>query len=157
MCHSDHLLLIVGGTGITGAISIANWWADSFGSRRDQSKSLRIVWSVRTEDMAQLQEVQDLQITMAVFQNMEFIIHISSQGSRLDSGSLLSSFLVSRIGPCSNGAWVYVSGPDGLLIAAETACVKEAKRLRHANRHVNRDNASTAVTMLSWYIARWSL
>ena len=142
-------------------MSIANWWADNFGSRTNQSKSLRLVWSVRTEDVAQLREVQDLQITMAVFRNMDFIIHVSSQGGRIDTGNELSSFLGSRVGSSNNGAWVYVSGPDGLLIAVETACVKQAKLLRQTNRHGNRQqnsvDASTAIKKLEWYVARWSL
>lgn len=79
MLHADHLLLLVGGTGITGALTIANWWAENFGSRTDQSKSLRLAWSVRTEDVARLSEVQDLQIFIAAFRNMEFNIHISGQ------------------------------------------------------------------------------
>ncbi|KAK4579800.1 hypothetical protein LTR86_000001 [Recurvomyces mirabilis] len=131
--RSNHLLLIVGGTGITGAISIANWWADNYGSRTDESRSLRLIWSVRTEDEVHLREIQDLQITMAVFRNMETAIHVSGRQGRLHPGNELSRFLASRAGTHID-AWVYVSGPDGLLAAAEAACVEQAKHLRHAIR-----------------------
>ena len=153
MYHADHILLLVGGTGITGAMTIAKWWAENFGARIDKFKSLRLIWSVHTEDIARLTEVQELRICMAAFGNMEFNIHVSSQLGRLDSDKQLGEFLASRVGPSSNGAWVYASGPSGLLMSAETACVKEAKRQRQAYN----DSANTAITKFEWYIAQWSL
>ncbi|KAK3673874.1 hypothetical protein LTR78_006076 [Recurvomyces mirabilis] len=154
--RSNHLLLIVGGTGITGAISIANWWADNYGSRTDQSRSLRLLWSVRTEDEVHLREIQDLRITMAVFRNMEIAIHVSGHQGRLQPGNELSEFLATRAGPHID-AWVYVSGPDGLLAAAEAACVGQAKRLRHGTRSESNGETNTTIIGFRWYIARWSL
>ncbi|KAK0941801.1 hypothetical protein LTR29_006693 [Friedmanniomyces endolithicus] len=144
-----------GGTGITGALDIANWWAAKHGSVVDHSKSLRLVWSIREEEVERVQEVQDLQITMAVFRNMEFVVHASGKLGRLDPEKQLAAFLGSRGGTSSGGgAWVYVSGPEGLLADAETACVRKAKELRRGSAG---DSAGMMVGKLDWYIARWSL
>ncbi|KAK1820890.1 hypothetical protein LTR12_004761 [Friedmanniomyces endolithicus] len=153
--HADHLLLLAGGTGITGALDIANWWAAKFGSVVDHSKSLRLVWSIREEEVERVQEVQDLQITMAVFRNMEFVVHASGKLGRLDPEKQLATFLASRVGTGGGGgAWVYVSGPEGLLADAETACVRKAKEMRRGSAG---DSAGTMMGKLDWYIARWSL
>ena len=152
--RANHLLLIVGGTGITGAMAISNWWADNYGSRTDQTRSLRLVWSIRSEEMARLREVEDLQIIMAAHRNMEFVVHISGQEGRLEPEKELAGFMALRDGMPGSSAWVYVSGPSGLLTDAETACVQEATRLRRASHD---GSAGTCVTTLEWYIARWSL
>ncbi|TKA55282.1 hypothetical protein B0A49_12684, partial [Cryomyces minteri] len=153
MYTANHTLLLVGGTGITGALTIANWWAKEHGSRADQSKSLHLIWTVRTQEMTSVDEVQDLQTIMAAFRNMEFVVHVSSELGRLQPASQLSSFLASRVGSCGARALVYVSGPDGLIQGTETACVEYRRGLRRAKD----DKTGLAVTELDCYVARWSL
>ncbi len=105
--------------------------------------------------MERVQEVQDLQITMAVFRNMEFVVHASGKLGRLDPEKQLAAFLASRMGTGGGGgAWVYVSGPEGLLADAETACVRKAKEMRRGSAG---DSGGMMVGKLDWYIARWSL
>ena len=150
MYTADHVLLIAGGTGITGALSIANWWAAIYGSTESMSKSLRLIWTIRVPNTVLVREVQELQALMAATSNMHFGVHVSSHAGHLDPERQLNDFLR---GDTQNGrAWVYASGPEGLLASVEAACVKQGTRPDRTMGEVG----STAVTELDWYMARWS-
>ncbi|KAK0278520.1 hypothetical protein LTR35_009259 [Friedmanniomyces endolithicus] len=148
---ADHILAVVGGTGITGALCIANWWAAKYSSLPAQTKSFRLVWTIRDRATAQVEEVQQLQALMRGAANMEFHVHVSSSAGRLDAEEEVRGFVGPRKGARQGKVWVYVSGPEGLLARVETACVKEKKELSRGER------SGGLVSGLEWYVARWSL
>ncbi|TKA83918.1 hypothetical protein B0A55_00228 [Friedmanniomyces simplex] len=150
---ADHILAVVGGTGITGALSIANWWASRFSALPPEARSFRLVWSIRERATGKVQEVQELQALMREAPNMEFSTHVSSTEGRLNADDELRNFLVPKKGSRQGKAWVYVSGPEGLLASVETACVKQGKLLRTEKGATSEGGISA----LDWYVARWSL
>ena len=137
---------------MTGALSIADWWYYTRSSRPRQTASFRLVWSIRERSMEQVQEVQDLQDLMRSVPNMEFSTHVSSAAGRLGVESELNSFLDSRE-PRNGKAWVYVSGPEGLLASVEAACVKGRRSLQSTET----GKQEGGITRMDWFIARWSL
>lgn len=150
---ADHILAVVGGTGITGALSLANWFALTHGSSPRTAKSFRLVWTIRKRATEQLREVQELQSLMRATPNMDFLIHESSSAGRLNAEDTLSGFLRPKDEQPRGKVWVYVSGPEGLLRSVETACVKHRRSLQTETRA---DNGNTAVD-LDWYVARWEV
>lgn len=166
---SDHIICIAGGTGITGAISIANWWVknrsdsqirhdsiDSDLSTKSSIARLSLIWTVRYADMAQVREWSQLVEHAQKIDGLDIQLRVSSTDGRLDCaeflaskilrpGSYLSSEIKQQmIGQTSSQPWVYVSGPEGLLRSAETACIEVRRQTK--DRH-----------SLNWYIANWEV
>ena len=121
-------MAIAGGTGITGALSIADWRLQRHGS--DASKLLHLIWSVRSRDIADLDEVGVLQKRVAHLPNVQVQVHVSSEDGRLDMESALASFLECVHGASKDRAWVYASGPKGMVSGVEGACIKQQRKLR---------------------------
>ncbi|CAI6337609.1 unnamed protein product [Periconia digitata] len=141
---ASHIMCIVGGTGITGACSLVHWWL----SNGMQDTFMTVVWTVRERRTADVQEWLDLQSASRSDRNLTLILHVSSETGRLEPESVLQRHLMVEetrsTGP--DCAWIYASGPDGLLRATEAACVNVKK---------HSDNAERA--NVSWYIARWEV
>jgi hypothetical protein len=99
-------------------------------------------------------------------------IHVSSEEGRLDVGAVLRQRLSSQaaeyhtheqgkeaasIEP-ARSAWVYVSGPEGLLRKADDACVNLEHKVRAARRKRRSDGDNyIAVETLGHYVAKWEV
>lgn len=147
MHTANHVLLVVGGSGITGALSISNWWESRFGSTTSRTKSLRLVWTVRTLEVTEVEEVQQLQAVIRTKVNMEFTIHVSSQYGHLNCSEELNKTISTE--DHGGSVWVYASGPDGLLLDMEDACQ------RISGLQVGKGGPAQR-KRLSWYIADWT-
>ncbi|KAK3650128.1 hypothetical protein LTR56_006403 [Elasticomyces elasticus] len=146
MLTADHFLLVVGGSGITGALSIANWWASHHSPDPSRPKTVRLVWTVRSADVARVDEFRLLQGIMDAREDTEYVVHDSSGSGRLSCEDEVNR--AAREGRM----WVYASGPEGLLGAVEKACQVRARGLRKGAV----DESSGKHSELSWYVARWS-
>ncbi|QIX01961.1 hypothetical protein AMS68_007478 [Peltaster fructicola] len=135
---ADHIIVLAAGTGVTGALSLARWWA--IRNRSAPHGSLRIVWSVRDVDMAELQEVQYVQAYADEFANMEFIIHDSSTKGRINMHQEMGSAL-----QAGSRTWVYISGPETFSADAEAACWERKTKLGHGQ------------DSLAWYTASYAV
>lgn len=145
---ADHVLLLVGGTGITGAISIARWWISNFSGAISSARTLHLIWTVRDRGFARAQEVDDLKVIAERMANMTVDNHVSSEAGRLQPDIEIDRFMSSRQRG-GERCWVYVSGPAGLMEDVETACVRYRKRLGSKKKRV-------CSPRLNWYIASYS-
>lgn len=129
---ADHLIAIVGGTGITGALSLADWWLSQKSPRNGVHGHLRIIWTIRERTMADLAEIHALQAAMkaSTEHKASLQIHVSSETGRLDPNEAIEELLSGLEGR----AFVYISGPEGLSAGVEDACVR-IKRTK-ARHHV---------------------
>ena len=153
---ADHIICVVGGTGITGAISLATWWLNSR-SYHDNAH-FTLIWTVREHDTAMLQEWSDLESRCQELRNINLQVHVSSESGRLDVHQTLRKLTADeRKGEStiSRRAWVYVSGPAGLLNQAEDACVDIAADLRRSKK--SSTESKHGATALDYYIARWEV
>ena len=107
------------------------------------------MWTVRRHASSQVQEVEEMQALIQGMPNMHCQIHVSSESGRLSPHDELSNFLSQREAR-KGRAWVYVSGPDGLMASSETACVQQKRALRSAKDR-------TGVTELDWHVTRYSV
>ncbi|EME49618.1 hypothetical protein DOTSEDRAFT_68412 [Dothistroma septosporum NZE10] len=167
MHAANHILLLVGGTGVTAALSVASWWAGKYSdSQPPTQRSLRLIWSTRGQADWQLQEVEELRRTVKECPNMELVLHDSTQAGRVDPQNALDDFL----GPVAckstspalgcgasksqkeGTAWTYVSGPEGLMKSAEAACVRQQISLRKASKA-----KPTGISNLTWYISDFNV
>lgn len=125
------MIAIVGGTGITGALSLANWWISRHCTIPPTKPRLKIVWSIRDIKTADIAEIYALQEHLQnLEQTADLQIHVSSQSGRLLPGPVLDSFIEVRPDSAGKNTFVYISGPEGLAAAAETACVRQKRQLR---------------------------
>jgi ferredoxin-NADP reductase len=132
------VIAIVGGTGITGALSLANWWISrQYPTTTPSKPRLKIVWSVRDIKMADIAEIHAFRERLQTLeQTADLQIHVSSQLGRLLPESVLDD--------------LYISGPEGLATSAEDACVRQ-KRLLRASRQPNRRKE------ISWHNATFTV
>ena len=85
------VLCLVGGTGITGALSLARAWLRHRGA--DRAARFRLVWTVRAPETARVAEVQALQADSAARAvNMEVVVHVSRTDGRIDPTACLAEF-----------------------------------------------------------------
>lgn len=154
---ANHIVCIVGGTGLTGAYSLALWWLEH--RQRDPRARFTLIWTVRHRDTAQLLEWQELEERARTIGTcVELNLHVSSeQGRMVAMEALRSAFGRSdeKASICEEKAWIYVSGPAGLLDDTEDACVALQSETRRA-RKAQRDTGLT-VNHLDHYIARWEV
>lgn len=162
---ADSIICTVGGTGLTGAYSLALWWL----ANRSQESGTRfsLIWTVRHRDTALLREWRELEDKIGTEGNGRITsrVHVSSEDGRVDVGTILREHFGSQDGDedtrtASKGdsrkAWVYVSGPEGLLRHAEEACVKLEHELRAAKRKTSRGE-NVAIDSLDHYVAKWEV
>lgn len=153
---ADRVVCVVGGTGLTGAYSLALWWLEC--RSREPKAYFTLVWSIRQRESACLEEWQQLEDRVAGVQNMSSRVHVSSEDGRLDIAKALRGELAAADGVekvSSSHAWIYASGPVGLLRAAEDACVDLERELRGARKA----GASSrfAVRSAEHYVAKWEV
>ncbi|KAG4283258.1 hypothetical protein FPRO06_09931 [Fusarium proliferatum] len=148
---ASHLICIVGGTGVTGAYSLARWWLET---RHDASK-FTLFWTVRHQEMATVREWKELQDMSLSLSNMTVTAHISSEHGRLNVFQFLQQALEPTDQLAEGTAWVYSSGPDALLRSTEHACIKAKNDIRLNKRGLGIVN--WAVQDIAWYMARWEV
>jgi hypothetical protein len=157
---ADTVCCIVGGTGLTGAYSLADWWLEN--RSRDLQAKFVLLWSIRHRETAELSEWLKLtERASSEAPNMEVRIHVTSEHGRLDIPisirTLFSDDLhtmpeavqTSRSQSQSRSVWVYCSGPAGLLNSVEEACVDIERELRRSKKE--------SKAALSHYIAKWEV
>lgn len=138
----------MGGTGITGALSIARWWNARYQMQRQTSKSFRIVWTVRDSKQAEFTDVQEVLKYTQSDPRIEFCVYDSKQSGRLDAQKELESFL-GGMTKRTGRIWLYASGPPGLLDSTQEACLKIQKGLK--KKHDGPEG-----TNLEWHVASYS-
>ncbi|KAH7196491.1 uncharacterized protein B0J16DRAFT_390408 [Fusarium flagelliforme] len=143
---ASHVVCIVGGSGITGALSLAHWWLET----RPAKTRFDLIWTVRHRETARLAEWQNLEQVAKTVSDLTVTAHVSSENGRLDAGQALRQALSGR--RTGGSGWVYSSGPPALLSATERACVEFQKK--HGAKHNEKD---WTVQDLSWYMARWEV
>ena len=169
---ADSIICIVGGTGLTGAYSLAMWWLSA--RSKETNATFLLIWTVRYRDTALLREWQELEERSRTEGGGRFIlkVHVSSEDGRLDVGAMLRQRLGSQsteahakgqekgtaLISLARSAWVYVSGPDGLLCQADDACVtleQEVRAVRRKRKLVG--DPDIAVGTLDHYVAKWEV
>nr|XP_036578995.1 uncharacterized protein CTRU02_10924 [Colletotrichum truncatum]KAF6786426.1 hypothetical protein CTRU02_10924 [Colletotrichum truncatum] len=100
---ASHIVCIVGGTGFTGAYSLAIWWL-RMRSAADNSR-FTLVWTVRHAQMTKVKEWLDLQEAAASTPNLNVVAHISSESGRLD----VSQWIRYSLSIDQDGPWDRVS------------------------------------------------
>lgn len=157
-----HIICVVGGTGITGAYSLAMWWIKARGLNDDSKFTL--IWSVRHEEMACLKEWQELKAMAGTIPSLNVVEHISSLSGRLDPSQCIRRSLelgqecgATQIEAHSSyierAAWVYSSGSDGLIRATESACVAARQEIHD----IVKIGKEPTVLELDWHMAKWEV
>ncbi|CAG7561206.1 unnamed protein product [Fusarium equiseti] len=143
---ASHIVCIVGGSGITGALSLAHWWLET----RPAKTRFDLIWTARHRETTRLAEWQNLEQVAKTASGFTVTAHVSSESGRLDAGQALRQALSGR--RTGGSGWVYSSGPPALLSATEQACIEFQKE------HRGKDNEKGwTVQDLSWYMARWEV
>ena len=157
MFNVSRIVCIVGGTGLTGAYSIAQWWLKS--RAHIDGTSLSLVWTIRHRSKAALKEWQELETQVAGNSRVRVILQVTSEQGRLNvnevlRGNLATSFdgkeKTDQSAASTETAWVYLSGPEGLLQAGESACVEVQRQIRKGNQDFG-------VQRLDYYSAKWEV
>ncbi|KAK3713326.1 hypothetical protein LTR37_008518 [Vermiconidia calcicola] len=157
---ADRVLCIVGGTGLTGAYSMALWWLEN--RTRDARANFTLIWTVRHRGTAELSEWRELEKRVSGVENIQLRLHVSSESGRMDANRTLreecSSSETSREAVLTGRkGWVYVSGPAGLLNMTESACVDLEYELRRARRATDQSQGTFAIEKLEHYVAKWEV
>ncbi|KAF3797697.1 hypothetical protein GCG54_00011729 [Colletotrichum gloeosporioides] len=140
---------------------LALWWLKTRSMAGDTKFSL--VWTVRERESVNVQEWFDLVKTAESRTNITVSAHVSAEMGRLDPLAFIRQSLGLGLGMVTDGrekgavstgtAWVYSSGPGGLLQATQKACQATDKDVRR----LVRDQAPVSVRDISWYIAKWEV
>ncbi|KXH67506.1 hypothetical protein CSAL01_00813 [Colletotrichum salicis] len=151
---ASHIVCVVGGTGITGALSLATWWLE----KRPAKSTFTLVWTVRQREATAITEWTQLQEVASSVPELTVVAHVSSESGRLDPTACIRGALVvgqhTKVYPVGH-AWVYSSGPAGLIGTVEGACVEIRKGII-AGRG-GRSTDSWKVRDLGWYMAKWEV
>ena len=162
---ATRIICVVGGTGLTGAYSLALWWLET--RSQDTNARFSLIWTIRYPDAAQLRDWRDLEERARRVRNMRLRVHVSSVDGRMDVARSLrdevttieSTTTAEGEEPCEIGgkAWIYVSGPAGLLSKAEDACVDLERELRLAKKSRLKEESGLAIEAMEHYVARWEV
>ncbi|RKL48193.1 hypothetical protein BFJ70_g2549 [Fusarium oxysporum] len=146
--NASHILCVVGGTGVTGALSLARWWLDA-GSVNGR---FTLIWTLRTRESLEMKEWTDLTDIATNNSSLEIRSHISSENGRLDTALILrETFRVDNVMAANarGDGWVYSAGPDALIKATERSCIGVRKDLMRSRK--SGDEGTWALKDLSWY------
>ncbi|KAH6615399.1 hypothetical protein C7974DRAFT_466351 [Boeremia exigua] len=153
-----HTLCIVGGTGLTGAYSLATWWLEARAS--NSGSTFTLVWTIRDKEASTIAEWQLLNEIAARTPGLMLITHVSSQDGRLDPAMHVrkavglnergASFVTEKERATQDAVWVYGAGPDGLVRSVEGACVRARADVRKSDR-------ACGGTEINWYMAKWEV
>ncbi|KAM5343832.1 hypothetical protein ACJ41O_012369 [Fusarium nematophilum] len=159
---ASHIICIGGGTGVTGAHSLAVWWIKTRALVDDSRFTL--TWTIRYEEMAHVREWLELKEIAGTMDRLTLVTHVSSQSQRLDPSAHLKQTLGIRWEPegvhaekraphRGRAAWVYSSGPEGLIRATEKACIKTRREIKS----ITKKGGSVSVDEINWHMARWEV
>lgn len=148
------ILCIVGGTGITGALSLAERFVrikTSPDSSEYTCQNLNVVWSIRNTEDAPLTDIASLQAkAVEAGVDLPFRRHVTGSGrARMDFDKVISEWVV-QTGVVVDGKkgggklWVYFSGPQGFMNTGEASCVALRNELQLGGT-------------LEWYSAKWEV
>jgi ferric-chelate reductase len=155
---ANHIICIVGGTGFTGAHSLAQWWLRARAPFDDSRFSF--VWTVRQAEGAQLKEWSVLEEIAASNPRLALTTHVSSEKGRLDpleqmreclgltSGSSPAPYQDPQLKP---SAWVYCAGPDSLIRSTHAACFQ----VRQEISRTIKEEGYAPVEKIDWHMAKW--
>lgn len=153
---AKRVVCIVGGTGVTGACSLALWWIRY--RSQDAAAKFNLVWTVRQRSTSLVPEWVELEAAARQVDSLELKVHVSSEEGRVDAAQCLRPALESGEGgrrEASGKGWVYVSGPEGLLFSTEAACVSLRKEIRRGRETYG--GVNWCVEGLEWYSAKWEV
>ncbi|PSN61796.1 hypothetical protein BS50DRAFT_503626 [Corynespora cassiicola Philippines] len=152
---TSRIICIVGGTGITGAHSLALWWLEMRAS--NDHSHFTLIWTIRHGEATAIDEWVQLKQIASFTPRLKLVAHVSSETGRLDPEAHLRQSLgfdqVTETTTITSGqetAWVYGSGPDGLLHTTDSACAKIWRNIRKGSDTSN-------VKELNWYMAKWEV
>lgn len=150
---ADRVICLVGGTGVTGALSLAEWYLVH---RMQRSKaSFTIIWTLRNASTALLPEWQHLLLKSSETDGrMRLRTHVSSGSGRLNVAEAIGSELAGH-GQVGGSAWLYLSGPADFLRAAEDACCDIEANIRRTRKM--KTARTVAVDSLSYFAAKWEI
>lgn len=153
---ASHIVCLVGGTGLTGAYSLALWWQ----AHRASNPKMRftLIWTIRHRETAEFREWQELEDSFRGLANARLKTHVSSEEGRLDVlKSLKAEFAFddSTEPQADRKGWVYISGPAGLLSKAEDACFDIERQSKLAEK--SKSASGLALGRLDYYVARWEV
>lgn len=151
---ADRVICLVGGTGVTGALSLANWFLTH---RMQESKALfTVVWTIRNASIALLPEWQHLIVrSTETTGRLRLRTHVSSEYGRLNVDEALRSEVTGDGQAAHGSAWVYISGPAGFLTASEDVCCDIEAELRMAKKANARP--LFVVDSMSHFAAKWEV
>ncbi|KAG5782718.1 hypothetical protein H9Q73_003653 [Fusarium xylarioides] len=147
--NASHILCIVGGSVVTGALSLARWWLDA-GSVNGR---FTLIWTVRTREPLEIKEWTDLVDMARTNDNLDIRSHISSDNGCLNSALILREAFTAQNVMASDArgdGWVYSEGPDALVKATERSCVEVRKDLKRSRK--SGDRGTWALKDFSWCI-----
>ncbi|KAK4580038.1 hypothetical protein LTR86_000240 [Recurvomyces mirabilis] len=153
---ADKVVCVVGGTGLTGAYSLARWWYQHRSS--EPTAHFTLIWTARARGSFDLEEWTELIEMCASSPNMSLQAHCTAESGRLDISTELRKIFARDAEKEANieaSAWVYASGPSGLLTAASDACVDLEAELR-VSKKAGSDSV-LAISALSHYTADWEV
>ncbi|KAF4950144.1 hypothetical protein FSARC_13287 [Fusarium sarcochroum] len=150
---ASQIICIVGGSGLTGALSLAYWWLET----QPANSRFNLLWTVRRRETTRLSEWQKLEEVAKTVPGLVLSTHISSERGRLDTGQALRHILSGQGADMTEQGrgWVYSGGPATLLSATERSCVEIQKDMRRRTKEKN--EKGWTVEDLSWYLARWEV
>ena len=155
---ASKVICIVGGTGLTGAYSLALWWLKN--RSQDARAEFQLVWTVRYNNTTNIREWRELENMVASVPNMTIRVHISSVFGRIDAEVYLRKILLTGSRSTTalstrHKAWVYISGPESLLKSTEIACLATRRSVGNSPRQ--QDSQPWNVEDLEWYSAKWEV
>ena len=169
---ADRIVCLVGGTGLTGAYSMALWWLNTRSAEPNARFSM--IWAVRHRDTALLREWQNLEERARTVRpgKVNLRVHVSSEEGRIDVGEALRQEVFAsaagaelhegekQTSPTAlcQSAWIYVSGPEGLLRQAEDTCVELEQEVRASRRKGTKaGDGRVEIEILEHYVAKWEV
>ncbi|KAH7139604.1 hypothetical protein B0J13DRAFT_586227 [Dactylonectria estremocensis] len=159
---ASHIICVVGGTGVTGALSLAVWWLKT--RAMEPNTRFTLIWTMRERKMADLREWHQLEGFAVAVSNLTLVVHVSSEDGRLDPSIHIRQLLWPSQEATglprakddqieATTAWVYSSGPDSLIQATETACVEARREMKSSARKAG----NSTLPKLDWYMAKWEV
>lgn len=155
---ASKVICIVGGTGLTGAYSLALWWLEN--RSQDAQAGFQMIWAVRHNHTTNIREWRELKELASCVPNMTTRAHVSSESGRIDTEEQLREILSAgsrgtAVPDKSHKAWVYISGPESLLSSTEGACLATRRKVRNSFRQ--QGSQPWLVADLEWYSAKWEV
>lgn len=159
---ASRIICVVGGTGFTGACSLASWWLKARAMEPDTRFTL--IWTIRNLEMANVKEWHELEDIARSTPTLTLVAHVSSENGRLIPSVHIRQCLglsqetaglpITEAGQSAGTrAWVYSSGPDSLVRATENACVEVRREIKALAGGAD----NVPAPKLDWYMAKWEV